>query len=288
MKQKTRHSLIRAGAAAAIGYFALLALLALNEDSIVFVGSNRGYARHPIPAETARMPWDSLRVRAADGVPVFLIESRLDSSGQGPWTIFFHGNGALAGSPHNIARYRLLREVGFNVLAVEYRGYGMSRHAGEVSEEGVYEDARAAWAYLTERLEVEPSRIVVYGISLGSGVATKLASEVEPAGLITEGAFTSAPDVGSDVYPFFPVSLIMQNRFDNLQRARSLTIPWLIFHSRNDEVIPFSHGETLAEAAANVRFVELQGSHSGGVIREVELARAELERFAESLFELER
>jgi pimeloyl-ACP methyl ester carboxylesterase len=75
----------------------------------------------------------------------------------------------------------------------------------------------------------------------------------------------------------------MRNRFDNLDRAASLSLPWLLFHSRNDEVIPFSHGQTLAAAAPNVHFVELDGSHAGSVVQEEEVALSALRDFAEPL-----
>lgn len=261
-------------------YAAVLGFMAINENSIVFSGTSLGDQGHPIPADTATIPWDSIDVQADDGVPVFLLLSRLEEKKEAPWVIFFHGNGLLVGSPPCVDRYQILRETGFNVLAVEFRGYGMSSEH-TVSEKGVYADARAGWTYLTEQIGVNPSQIVLYGWSLGSGVATHLASQVNPAGLITEGAFTALPDVGKETYPWLPVSLIMQNQFDNLDRAGSLSLPWLLLHSRHDKIIPFSHGEKLAATAKNSYLIELRGTHNE-IDRDATLAA--LNDFFERLF----
>jgi pimeloyl-ACP methyl ester carboxylesterase len=265
-----------------LGYGAAIAFLKVNEDSMVFSGAALGEGWGPVPDDSVTIPWDSTRVTASDEVPVFLLESRLEDRPAAPWVIFFHGNGLLVGSPGCVSRYRFLREAGFQVLAVEFRGYGMSG-AGAPSEEGVYADARAGWDYLTEDVGVDPERIVLYGWSLGSGIATQLASQVPAGGLITEGAFTALPAVGQAQYPWLPVSLIMKNRFDNLSRAETLSLPWLMFHSENDEVIPFSHAEALADVAEDARLITLHTGHGGGVGMAPDLARAAIRDFADQV-----
>ena len=167
---------------------------------------------------------------------------------------------------------------------MEFRGYGMSA-AGQPSEHGLYADALASWNYLTQQVGVDPQRIVVYGWSLGSGVATHLASQVEPAGLITEGAPISLPEGAQERYWWLPTDLIMKNRFENLARADSLSLPWLLFHSRNDEVFPFSHAEALADAAENTRIVGLNTGHNGGVAEPPEMALPALRAFADAVSE---
>ena len=264
---------------AAIGY------MVSRETALVFVSAGERpvtRARSLLPA-AGTIPWDSLRVPAADSVPVFVLESRVDSAPLRPWVIYFHGNAGLVGSRGNVGRYQLLRESGFNVLAVEYRGYGVSSAAGMPSEAGVHADARAAWEHLTRTRGVAPERIVVYGWSLGSGPATKLASETRPAALITEGGFTSLPAVGAELYPWLPVGLIMRTRFDNLARASSVASPWLILHGRQDEEIPFSHGEALSAAAPRARLVTLAAGHDDGVLGDRATALAALRQQAEAL-----
>lgn len=247
-------------------YLVLLAFLIVREDALVFPGAGRAEADWVVPADPA-LDWDSTRVSADDGVPVFLLEARRpDTPREAPWAIYFHGNGGLVGTPGSIGRYRLLHEAGFNVLAVEFRGYGLSADLGTPSETGLYADARAAWAYLTGDLLVDPRRIVLYGWSLGSGPATYLAQEFGPAALITEGALTSVPDRAAELYPWVPARLLMRARFDNLTRAPTLELPWLLFHAREDVVIPFHHGLALAEAGREVQLIPLDAGHNDGVL----------------------
>lgn len=276
MKRGLRYLLVGFAGVLLLGYSGAVGVLALNERSLVFVSAGTSPPARWLPANDVDMRWDSLRTRADDGVPVFLIQSRLDDSPQRPWVIYFHGNAGLLGSRGNIARYRLLREAGFNVLAVEYRGYGASVRAGPPSESGLYADARAGWQHLAGTLAVQPNRVVVYGWSLGSGPAVYLATEKRPEGLITEGAFTSLPDIGAKLYPWVPVRLIMRNRFDNLARARTVAVPWLLFHGRTDRDVPFSHAELLAAASRSSRLIPLNAGHDDGVIGDRATALAAL------------
>ena len=235
-----------------------------------------------VPGEGSEIPWDSLRIQADDGRSTFLLISRLDEPIGGRWAIFFHGNAMLVSGSGG--RYELLRDAGFHVLAVEFRGYGASISVGPPTEEGVYRDAMAGWTYLTETLGVASDSIVVYGFSLGSGLATYVAAQTHLAGVITEGAFTSIPDLGVARYPWLPIRLVARNRFENLQRAKSISDPWLIFHGLNDRVIPFSHSEALAGAARDAQVVPLEAGHDGGVTAEREVALEALQDFARDVF----
>lgn len=265
-----------------LGYAAIVAFLAFSEDAMVYVSAGEGKRGRAVPGDDAGIPWDTMRVRAADGVPVFLLTSTVADTGR-PWAIFFHGNAGMVGSRGNVDRYRLLRDAGFNVLAVEYRAYGASVHAGPVSESGIHADARAALRYLTDSLRVAPPRIVAYGWSLGSGPATRLASEARLGALVTEGAFTSLPDVAAELYPWVPVRLVMKNRFDNTALAKALNVPWLVFHGRADDEIPFAHGEALAALSSAARLVPLNAGHGDGVIGDRAAALAELKALAGKL-----
>ncbi len=268
------------GGALLLMYSGAVGLLAFSETAMVFVSAGKRLAMRAVPPDNSGLKWDTLRVRDAEGTPVLLLESRLEHAMFRPWAIYFHGNAGFVGSRGNVERYHLLREAGFNVVAVEYRGYGASARLGAPSEEGVYRDARAAWRHVTGSLGIDPSRVVLYGWSLGSGAATMLAAEERPAALITEGAFTSLPDIGAAMYPWVPVRLIMRNKFDNLERASRLSVPWLLFHSRNDDVVPFAHGQALAAAASHIRFVQLTAGHEDGVLADREVALAALRTLA--------
>lgn len=284
-----RHRAMRAAArgvsALAIAYVVVVGYVAARETTLVFVSAGeRSLFQSPAaPPAEAGFPWDTLRVSADDGAPVLLLESRVDSTARRPWVIYFHGNAGLLGSRGNVKRYGMLREAGFNVLAVEYRGYGASAAAGEPSEEGLYADARAAWRHVTTTLRVPESRVAVYGWSLGSGPATYLGQSRRPAAVLTEGGFTTLPDVGARVYPWLPVRYIMRNRFPNIDRGPGIAGRWTIFHGTLDTDVPFSHGEALHNAAPGSRLVPLAANHNDGVVGDRARALAVLRGIARSL-----
>jgi fermentation-respiration switch protein FrsA (DUF1100 family) len=176
------------------------------------------------------------------------------------------------------------------VLAVEYRGYGASEKT-QPTEAGLYADARAAWRHLTEVRGVPASRAVLYGYSLGGAVAVQLAGEMSPAGLITEGAFSSAAAWVHFHYPWMPAALaglVMRNRFESLEKATSLSLPWLLFHGRRDHITPFSHGEALAGTTAGVRrLVPLECGHEDAIEIESDQMERTLKEFVGELFGLD-
>jgi len=175
--------------------------------------------------------------------------------------LFFHGNAGNIGD--RLDSIEIFHRLGLSVLIIDYRGYGHSE--GRPSEEGTYTDARAAWRYLTIERGISSERIVVFGRSLGAGVATWLASQHAPRALIIESAFTSVPDMAATAYPFMPGRSLLRTRYDNLARMGSIACPLLVVHSRGDELIPFEHGRRLYEAAHEPKsFLAIIGSHNDG------------------------
>jgi fermentation-respiration switch protein FrsA (DUF1100 family) len=178
--------------------------------------------------------------------------------------LFFHGN---AGNiSHRLTSLSQMNSLGLNVLIFDYRGYGKS--SGKPSEEGLYRDASAAWHYLVEQQGATRENTLLFGRSLGAGVATRLALEIEPAGVVIESAFTSVPDMAADLYPLLPVRLLSRNHFDNLKHIPDMSSALLVMHSKKDEIIPYHHGEKLYAAAVGPKqFFQLQGGHNDGFIR---------------------
>jgi pimeloyl-ACP methyl ester carboxylesterase len=194
--------------------------------------------------------------------------------------LFLHGN---AGNiSHRLDSLRLFNELGLNVLIIDYSGFG--RSGGKPGEQQTYEDARLAWTYLTQSRGVAPGRIVIFGRSLGGGVATWLASEETPGGLILESAFTSVPALAKKYYPIFPVSWLARIRYDNASRLPKVRCPVLIAHSRDDEIVPIDHGRALFELARDPKsFLEMRGSHNDGFLVSGRSYGAGLARFINGL-----
>jgi uncharacterized protein len=166
---------------------------------------------------------------------------------------------------HRIDYAIMFRGLGFSTLLVDYRGYGKS--TGQPSEEGTYRDADAAWRWLTETRRISGRDIVVYGESLGGGVSSWLASRYPPRALVLASTFTSALELGADLYWFVPVRMISRFRYDTLARIAAVHAPVLVIHSRADEIIPFAHGERLYAAAnAPKAFLEISGGHNDSAV----------------------
>lgn len=258
-----KYGLVGLVASGVLLYGGVLWYFNASEDRLLFSGADRGMAE-ALPDAAAVLEWDSVTTRAEDGSPVLLLVSPLPDSAA-PWVLYFHGAGNTVGAPGNVEHYRILHDVGFSVLAVEYRGYGASR-GPTPTEAGLYADAEAGWTFLTEQMGVDPSRIVLFSTSFGSGMATMLATRKEAAGLITKAAYTSAPAAARHRYPWLPAGLLMNNRFDNLGRAPEIDEPWLLLHGEADQVIPIAHARALAAAAdGGGRLVVLSGGHNSAM-----------------------
>ena len=175
--------------------------------------------------------------------------------------LFCHGN---AGNiSHRLESIKQFHELGFNIFIFDYRGYGKSE--GSITEQGTYLDAQAAWEYLINEKNINPQNIIIFGRSLGAAIACDLASGKQCAALIMESAFKSVPDLGAQIYPFLPVRWLSRFSYNNLEKIRKINYPVLLIHSRQDEIIPFSHGEKLFEVANQPKqFLEIHGSHNDG------------------------
>ena len=177
--------------------------------------------------------------------------------------LFFHGN---AGNiSHRLDSLAIFHRLGLSTLIIDYRGYGESE--GRISEQGTYLDGEAAWRYLTESKGIDPEEIVIFGRSLGGAIAAHLAARTDPAGVVLESVFTSAPDLAAQLYPVFPVRLLARYQYAVKKAVRSIGAPVLVIHSPDDEIIPFAHGVAVYNAAAAPKeFLEIRGSHNEGFL----------------------
>ncbi|MGL3211167.1 alpha/beta hydrolase [Bradyrhizobium sp. BR 1433] len=171
-----------------------------------------------------------------------------------PVVLFFHGNGDfLAG---RVARFKAITADGTGLVALSFRGYAGS--SGSPSEQGLLQDAAAAYAFTTARYRAE--QIVAWGFSLGSGVAVALAAEHPLGKLILEAPYTSTADVAGAHFWYVPVSLLMRDQFHSDRLIAQVKAPLLIMHGTDDPVIPIRFGERLFDLAHEPKqFVRLPG-----------------------------
>ena len=191
-----------------------------------------------------------------------------------PVALYFGGN--AANRSYRTLEVEALASAGADVLIFDYRGYG--DNLGEPSEEGLARDARAVWRFATETKKIDPSCIVLFGESLGGGVAVRLAEELcrkqtPPGGLILRSTFSSLTDAGAYHFPWLPVRWLLLDRFHSEQRIRNVTCPLLQFHGTRDTIVPFRLGQKLFAAvpdksASGVakQFVELPNADHNDVM----------------------
>jgi fermentation-respiration switch protein FrsA (DUF1100 family) len=163
-----------------------------------------------------------------------------------------HGNAEEINDLADI--FELLVQTNINVLAYDYPGYGLS--AGKSTEQGCYQSAETAYAFLTQKKGIPPENIIVLGRSLGSGPACYLAEKYPVKGLILESAFISAPRVVTRY------RLLPRDPFPNVDRIKRITCPKLIIHGTKDPVIPFWHGQKLYDISSGERY--FYGIQGGG------------------------
>lgn len=171
--------------------------------------------------------------------------------------VVFHGNGETMFDRADVAEALVARGLG--ALLVEYRGYGIS-YGPPPSEASLYADGEAAMAYLA-RAGFDPSRVALWGTSLGTGVASEMARRHPVARLVLVTPFTSIPDMASRIAPILPVRLVLAHELDTLGRAPQIRAPTLVVHGDADEIIPFVMGEAVAKALPDARFVRVDGGH---------------------------
>lgn len=241
---RTRRWILGIAIGIALSYAMIVPAVYFTQRSLIF----------PAPENFSEVPagYEQVSLRTSDGLDLAAINRRA-APGM-PTLVFFHGNGdSWAGSA---AATAALAQAGYGVLVPEYRGYGSN--PGQPSEAGLYKDGRAASAWLTAR-GVNPDRQVLVGNSLGSGVATQLALEFQPAALVLVSPFSSLSDVVVEKLPWLPGRWMVRDRFDNAAKIGKVTVPVLILHGTLDTMVAPAHARRLAAANPQAKLVLVPG-----------------------------
>ena len=163
--------------------------------------------------------------------------------------LFFHGNaGSLENRIHKLNHFR---QMDINFLIIAWRGF--SGNKVNPSEKGLYEDGRSAIKWLLNK-GIDEENIIIYGESLGTGVATHLAQNKNFAGIILETPFTSMIDAAKNFYPYIPVGLILKDKFNNKSKIKNINSPVLIMHGEADQIVPFFMGKKMYEIANEPKY----------------------------------
>ncbi|MFZ5691531.1 MAG: alpha/beta hydrolase [Pseudomonadota bacterium] len=218
---------------ALVCYVGLVAVMYLAQRALMYFP----YTVRIAPQDADFPQASEAELKAADGVRI-LAWTVPPKPGK-PVVLYFHGNGGSLA--HRVSRFRKLIGDGTGLVALSYRGYGGSE--GSPTEDGLIADGRAAYDFARQRYP--DAKIVLWGESLGTGVAVAIAGEKDVAAVILEAPFTSAADVAFSAYPFLPVSLLMKDQFRSDARIGRVTAPVLVMHGERDRVVPFRLGERL-------------------------------------------
>jgi fermentation-respiration switch protein FrsA (DUF1100 family) len=237
---------------------ALVLLWVLQRGMIYFPFGNV-----PDPASVGLPDAEPVTIRTADGetLQAWFVEASLvggpstfaeaTADKEGPpaqargTVIVFNGNAGNRAYRADLAR--ALRERGLNVVLFDYRGYGGS--TGRPSEAGLAADARAVRAHVASRKDVDATKIVYFGESLGAGVAVGLAVETPPAALVLRSPFTSLGDVGQLHYPLLPVKRLLRDRYPSLDRIARVACPIAVIAGDRDGIIPMAQSRAIFDAA---------------------------------------
>lgn len=243
-------------AAASLGmalYAAIVGYFYVRQDAIVFPAS------HDALEDPAKLGpgFERDKIVTEDGL-------KLDAwyhpaKENGPVILYFHGN---AGTLNNRAhRFKTFVDMGYGVFAPEYRGYG--QNPGRPSGRLLAEDGLSAWKSLIQK-GVAPKQIVVMGESLGTYIATQVATHEAVAGLVLDAPFTSVADVGAQRLPALPVKALIRNQLDTSALISHLTVPLLVLYTTRDTTVPPSQSQKIYESAPEPKtlFVTQTGSHS--------------------------
>ncbi len=237
-----------------IVYVLLLAVLYLFQGQILFL-PDRNLIRTP---GSLGIQYEDVWVGTSDGVKIhgwYFLSNESERV-----VVLSHGNAGNISGRIEIAE--MFMDLGVSVLLYDYRGYGKSE--GSPSEKGFYRDISAVVEYLIDEKQTKPEDIILYGRSMGGAVAAFAAKKFPVGGLVLDSAFMDVPSMAKHYYPIVP-AMMVRYKFSAIDYIREIDgIPVMILHSREDEIVPFSHGSKLYEAANHPKqFVELRGGHNG-------------------------
>ena len=283
-------------------YLIVISMFAFLQRTLIYVpdrtpalAAEAGFPNSQL-REITRVADDGLTLRgwfiAAEGCDAAV---PLPANDPHPVVLYFPGNGGHRG--YRLKEIRQLTSLGCHVLYFDYRGY--ADNPGNPTEADLARDARGVWQFATEELRAQSDRIVVWGESLGGGVATGLAHELccndqSPGGLILRCTFTSLTDAGVHHYPWLPVRWVLVDRYPSIERIRDITCPILVIHGRQDRIVPFEHGEQLFAAAPATsrngqpkRLLDLpDAGHNDMMYVAADEIRAAVEEFIESALQV--
>ena len=227
----------------ALIYFLLVILTYIFQRNLLYHPNENNYANDQLI-----VPIEKILIKTKDNINLkaWYYKKNLNNY---KTILFLHGNaGSLKNRIHKINHFK---DIKINFLLLSWRGF--SGNKGKPNEKGLYEDARSAVRWLNDQ-GIENKDIIIYGESLGTGIATEIAQNKKFAGIILESPFTSMIDAGYDKYPFLPVKLLLKDKYESNKKIKNINSPILIMHGKIDNIVPFYMGKKMYELANEPKY----------------------------------
>ena len=227
----------------ALIYFSILISTYIFQRSLLYHPTENNYAGDQITVSV-----DKVKIKTQDDIELIAWYHN-KTQNEYKTILFLHGNaGTLENRIHKINHFQ---EMNINFLIIAWRGF--SGNSGKPTEKGLYEDARSAVRWLKSR-GIKENNIIIYGESLGTGIATEIAQNKNFAGIILESPFTSMVEAGKDKYPFLPVRLLLKDKYESNKKIKNIHTPILIMHGKVDKIVPFHMGKKMYELANKPKY----------------------------------
>jgi len=224
-------------------YFFVLVFLYFYQRNLLYHPNENNYSEDKISVDIKKV-----KIQTSDNIELlgWYHEKSLKDY---KTLVYFHGNaGSLENRIHKLNHFQ---DMNINFLIIAWRGF--SGNNGKPTEQGLYEDGKSAINWLAKK-GVDEKNLILYGESLGTGVATHLAQNKNYAGIILETPFTSMVDAAKTFYPYIPVDLLLKDRFENYKKIKNINSPILVMHGEIDQIVPFSMGKKIYEIANEPKY----------------------------------
>ena len=243
MKKKLKEYLLKLILIIPIAYFSLLFIIFIFQRNLLYHPKENNYF-----GDKLKVKIEKVKIETGDNFELlgWLHEKDLRNF---KTIVFFHGNaGTLENRIHKINHFK---DMNINFLIISWRGFNGNQ--GKPTEDGLYQDAKSSIRWL-EQKGIIKTNIILYGESLGTGIATQLAQNNNFAGVILESPFTSMIDAAKNVYPYFPISILLKDKYENDKKIKNIKSPILIMHGENDKIVPFWMGKKIYELANKPKY----------------------------------
>ena len=224
-------------------YFLVLVFLYFYQRNLLYHPNENNYSGDKISVDI-----EKVKIQTADNIELLGWYHKKNLKDY-KTLVYFHGNaGSLENRIHKLNHFQ---DMNVNFLIIAWRGFNGNK--GKPSERGLYVDGKSAIDWLIKK-GVDEKNLILYGESLGTGVATHLAQNKNYAGVILETPFTSMVDAAKNFYPYVPINLLLKDKFENFKKVKNINTPILVMHGEVDQIVPFSMGKKIYEIANNPKY----------------------------------